>query len=192
MSCGTTDLICLNSGVCGCKSSDYKWDHEQELCVALVDTNAECRKWGWDGTLAIPCTENAICTAEHRCQCLHYFVPVDHECIATYDGICSSSKDCNQKEFLYCGKEGKCECRPGTVRSQKGGVFGCFVKIGGKFLNGWLSIDKLIRIKTNRNLLRRHARLLHRSTFRMFQRRKMSLQQRIYSEQRKHGLWQTS
>ncbi|KAG4075914.1 hypothetical protein HA402_003740 [Bradysia odoriphaga] len=130
MSCGTTDLICLNSGVCGCKSSDYKWDHDQEVCVALVNTDAECRKWGWDGSYAIPCTANAFCSDDHRCKCLHYFAAVEHECIATYDGICSSSKDCNQQEFLYCGKSGKCECRPGTVRSQKGNEFGCFVKIG--------------------------------------------------------------
>lgn len=130
MSCGTMDLICLNSGVCGCKSSEYKWEQQQGLCIALV--NAECRKWGWDGSYAVPCTENAVCNANHRCECLPYYVENEHECIASYDGICSSTKDCNQREFLVCGKNGKCECRPGTVRHQKGNALGCFVKIGGK------------------------------------------------------------
>ncbi len=133
MSCGTIELSCLDSGVCGCKSSDYKWDQQQGLCEALVNTNAECRKWGWDGTYAIPCTSNAVCNAEHRCECVNYFVAIEHECIASYDGICGSSKDCNQQEFLVCGKMGKCECRPGTVRHQKGNLFGCYVKIGGRF-----------------------------------------------------------
>lgn len=134
MSCVTTDLTCLDNGICGCKSSDYKWDQQQRLCVALVNSNAECRKWGWDGSLAIPCTENAICNDEHRCECLHYFAAIGHECIASFDAICSSSKECNQLEFLFCGNKGKCECRPGTVRHQKANKFGCYVEIGGKVL----------------------------------------------------------
>lgn len=76
--------------------------------------------------------KKAVCNNKHRCECIPYFVEVEQECVASYDAICSSSKDCNQLEFLICGKSGKCECRPGTVRHLKANTLCCYVKIGGK------------------------------------------------------------